>query len=440
MQKGVFIIISLICAGSLFAQKELLQSGPMNGYSEMREAAIWVQTKSHARVYIRYHDANNAGKKFHSNTVETMKCEAFTALLIADSVEPGRKYHYDLYINDVKVEIDYPLFFQTQKLWQYRNDPPEFSFVTGSGAYINEEAYDRPGKPYGGDYHIFESIAKSEPDFMLWLGDNVYLREPDWNSMTGIVNRYTHDRAIPEMQPMLGSMHHYAIWDDHDFGPNNSDRSFWNKENTLKAFELFWANPSYGVGDIKGAITAFQWADVDFFLLDNRYYRAPNYLEAGDKTMLGKEQLNWLKDALVSSHATYKLIVMGGQFLNTCEEYETYTNYGFKGERDHLINYIDEQNINGVVFITGDRHHSEISKLTTEKNKLEIYDITSSPFTSGAHKMASKENNQLRIQGSLITRRNYALISFKGPRNDRKLVLDYYDSDGKHLYNFEISR
>ena len=34
---------------------------------------------------------------------------------------------------------------QTQVLWDYRMDPPPFSFVTGSCAYINEAQYDRPG-------------------------------------------------------------------------------------------------------------------------------------------------------------------------------------------------------------------------------------------------------------------------------------------------------
>ena len=61
-------------------------------------------------------------------------------------------------------------------------DPPAFSFVTGSCAFINEAKYDRPGKPYGGGYEIFESMAADDPDMMLWLGDNIYLREVDFQS------------------------------------------------------------------------------------------------------------------------------------------------------------------------------------------------------------------------------------------------------------------
>ena len=60
---------------------------------------------------------------------------------------------------------------------------------------------------------------------MLWLGDNIYTREVDFYSLSGYQKRYTHTRNIKEMQPLLSNTHHYAIWDDHDYGPNNTDRS-----------------------------------------------------------------------------------------------------------------------------------------------------------------------------------------------------------------------
>ena len=163
--------------------------------------------------------------------------------------------------------------FQTQELWKWRTDPPDVKFIVGSCSYINEPKFDRPGEPYGSNFEIFKSINKKNPDFMLWLGDNTYLREPDWNSRTGFIKRYSHTRAFPELQPLLASTHHYATWDDHDYGPNNSDGSFWLKETASEIFKLFWGNPNYDITG-KGGITGFfQWSDLDFFLLDNRYHR-----------------------------------------------------------------------------------------------------------------------------------------------------------------------
>ena len=64
-----------------------------------------------------------------------------------------------------------------------------------------------------------------KPDFMLWGGDNFYYREPDY-TRTGMIHRNDHARAVKSMQPLLANVHQYAICDDHDYGPNDSDRSF----------------------------------------------------------------------------------------------------------------------------------------------------------------------------------------------------------------------
>ncbi|MBT3453481.1 MAG: alkaline phosphatase family protein, partial [Lentimicrobiaceae bacterium] len=226
---SLIAIIMVLSTMMCISQNELLQSGPMVGYSEMLEVPVWVQTKKAASVTMKYWNAENSDNIYMSNIFKTKKDDAFTALLIADSVTPGNKYFYDIYIDDEEIVLPYEKSFQTQSIWKWRTDPPNFSFVMGSGTYINEDRYDRPGKRYGDGYQIFNSMLELNPDFMLWLGDNVYLREPDWNSKTGIYHRYTHSRSTPEMQAFLASTHNYAILDDHDFGPNDSDRGFWNK-------------------------------------------------------------------------------------------------------------------------------------------------------------------------------------------------------------------
>ena len=436
---SLIAIIMVLSTMMCISQNELLQSGPMVGYSEMLEVPVWVQTKKAASVTMKYWNAENSDNIYMSNIFKTKKDDAFTALLIADSVTPGNKYFYDIYIDDEEIVLPYEKSFQTQSIWKWRTDPPNFSFVMGSGTYINEDRYDRPGKRYGDGYQIFNSMLELNPDFMLWLGDNVYLREPDWNSKTGIYHRYTHSRSTPEMQAFLASTHNYAILDDHDFGPNDSDRGFWNKNETLKAFELFWANPSYGVGDINGAITSFQWGDADFFLLDNRTYRSPDKRKTGEKTQLGEDQLQWLFDNLSSSQGTFKFVVMGGQFLSTSPTYESYTNYGFDKERKRIINYIYEENIKNVVFLTGDVHFSEVAVLR-KKGMPIIWDITSSPLNSGVNTKAKEKNNTLRIDESVIIERNFAELKLSGIIEERIIDITYFDGDGNKIWNYSISR
>lgn len=428
----LFLLISFSVS---FGQSEI-QSGPMVGYSAMREVGLWVQTKTDAEVFIKYWNTKEPQKKFSTNSVKTEKNKAFTAKLIADNLEPGQIYNYEVYVNNKKVSFNYELKFQTQKLWQWREDPPEFSFVTGSCFYVNEEKYDRPGKPYGSDYQIVESIHKSKPDFMLWLGDNYYLREADWDSWSGILHRITHTRSLPELQPLLGSVHHYAIWDDHDFGPNNSDRGYWNKEKTLEAFKLFWVNPSYGVCGNSGITTYFQWADVDFFLMDDRYFRAPNDLADDEKPYLGDEQIKWLIDNLVNSRAPFKIVAIGGQVLNPVSGRGIETYEMFKKEKEKLLNLLEKNKIEGVIFLSGDRHHSEVSKMERE-NSYPLYDITVSSFTAGVSP-GKNENNPYRI-GQSIDQHNFAKITVKGPRKNRELECNFYDIEGKFISGIKIS-
>lgn len=433
-------LITLLLAIALlpfagYSQERYLQAGPMVGYSEMREVLLWVQTNAPARVKFLYYEASKPGQKFSTAEVLTEKERAFTAKIPVENLEPGRQYQYELYINNQLVKRPYPLKFQTQKLWQWREDPPDFSFVAGSCAYVNEAQYDRPGEPYGGEYEIFSAIYQLQPDFMLWLGDNVYLREADWYSRSSILARYTHTRSLPELQPLWGSMHHYAIWDDHDYGPNDSDHSFRNKEHTLEAFRLFWGNPSFGIGGISGITTMFQWADVEFFLLDNRFHRTPNDRAGGERTVLGKAQLDWLIDALAASRAPFKFVVMGGQFLNPAAYWENYSTY--PEERSRILTLLAQENIKGVIFLTGDRHHTELSRLE-EDRKYPLYDLTVSPLTAGPNTRSANEPNYLRIPETYVNQRNFARLAVSGPRKERVLQIGNYDKTGRELWNFTI--
>ena len=419
---------------------EELINGPMVGYSTMKEVPVWVQTTGAATVQLSYWPVKDlTGDRIwevnlsYSEAITTSKNTGFTAKLIADKLEPGVEYRYQVSLNGKGVAEG---IFQTQVLWQHRTEPPDFTFSLGSCAYINEEAADRPGSEYGKDYHIFESIHDQDPDFMIWMGDNAYLRETDWNSMTGIWHRYTHSRNVPEMKELMANTHNYAVWDDHDYGPNNSDRSYVLKDSTLKVFNHFWANPGHGIHGQPGITTKFQWADCEFFLLDNRYFRSPNKRTDGVRTILGEQQLNWLIDQLINSNASFKFVVIGGQVLNTAAVYENYAT--FPRERKRIIEAIQTNNIKNVVFLTGDRHHSEVSVLK-EEGYPAIYDITSSPLTAGIHS-AADEGNDLRVPGSYVGDRSFGFISIDGERRNRRLTLQFKNSEGDILYDYSINR
>jgi len=427
------LLVFMFSFFALNAKDNLIQSGPMLGYADYREVLIWIQLKAKADVFAKYYDKDDKSKVYSTEIIATAKDNSFIAKMIADSVMPGKKYIYEIYVNGKKSDFDYDLEFQTPHNWKWKTEPPNFSFALGSCFYVNDEQWDRKGTPYGGEYFIMNSILEKKPDFMLWMGDNVYLREGDWNSKTGIYYRWTHSRSIPELQPLLASVHHYGIWDDHDYGPNDANRNYPFKNITKKAFQDFFGNPE---SHLQSNNFSFEWGDCEFFMMDNRWFKAPNEDTTKNKDYFGRFQLRWLTDNLLSSKAKFKFVVVGGQVLNPLKIYENYANHS--SERDQLLNLIRDYKIKGVVFLTGDRHFSEISKLDF-KNGTKCYDFTSSTLTAGPTIKGCEEKNPLRVEGKCYNQRNFGTINIFTENGKRKLKLITFDNTGKEVWNYIIS-
>ncbi len=406
----------------------------MNGYSEMREVMVWVQMTEACDVEMEYWIDSIPETKYRTRAITTSYDNAFVAHLLADNVEPSNRYQYHIYANGIQQTEGRELYFKTQTFWRWRTDPPEFSIAMGSCTYVNQPEYDRPGTPYGSNYQIFQTIQKDKPDMMLWLGDNIYLREADWFTKTGIQKRYTHTRNIPELQDFLASTHHYAIWDDHDFGPNDANRTFPHKDKTLDAFKLFWANNGYGTSNTGGITSAFQFNDVHFYLLDNRWNRTDQNLKTQDEQILGKEQIDWLIESLKYSRAPFKFVAIGGQVLNSEKVYENYANY--EDELAYLLNSIAEEGITGVIFLTGDRHHTELSHVNMKG--IDIYDLTVSPLTSGTHG-TNHESNANLVEGTEVHDHNYGLLNVSGPFRERVLNIQVKSTEGEIIWEKMIS-
>lgn len=431
------------------ANGRYLHSGPMLGYSEPKEVLLWVQTNAPASVKFAYWDEANPADRHETAEKATLKQEAFIAKLVADEVEPGKRYAYELLINGEVVPRPYPLRFQAKPVMRSFRGPggppasapasgPSLRIAAGSCYYANDPA-DPQGWNPGAEYPIFESIREKKPDLMLWLGDNVYMRDIDWTTRTGMLQRYGFGRAVRELQPLLGSVHHYAIWDDHDYGPNDADRSYRDKEIAREVFRLFWGNPAYGVEGRQGSRGVnyrFSWADVEFFLLDNRWNRSPNMRTGGRRQVLGEAQIEWLLDSLASSGASFKIVVMGGQVLNPARVAETYANY--PEEREELLRRIRAERVRGVLFLTGDRHYTDLSKLE-RPGTYPLYDFTVSPLTVSPSNGA-REANTLRVPGSYVQERNFATLDVGGPFGNRQLTLSVWSSRGEQKWTRTIQQ
>ncbi len=428
---GIAFAVMLLSIASK-AQKAKIIAGPMLGYVEKTEAMVWVQLSASIAVEWVLTPEGRTDSALVFGPVTGEAKDSFAVKIRATGLKPGKAYSSKIRLAGKASE---GFSFKTQPLWEYRSDPPTIKMALGSCAYINEPPFDRPGKPYGSNYKIFEAIAKQKPNLMMWTGDNTYLREIDWSSESGILHRYSHTRRLPEMQNLLKSCAHYAAWDDHDFGPNDADRSWYLKRQTKAAFEAFWPNPNFDVAETGGVSGAFSYGDIQVFMMDDRYNRAPNNWPDSTKDYWGDKQLNWLLESLSASKASFKLVVNGGQVLNPAKVHENMANYA--SERNKLLSELNRLKIKNVIFLTGDRHHTELTKLTLPN--ITLWDLTCSPLTSGTHP-PMQEGNYLQEPGTLVSEHNFGVLSFSGSLKNRLMKISILNSDGTVVWERELKR
>jgi alkaline phosphatase D len=432
---------------TLAAQGELL-IGPMLGYQTHREVAITLTTRDAAEVRLDYWISDRPETRRSLTHVDPWVSPAGgqPQQFVLPVLEMGATYDYAIIIDGEPAERAYPLTFRTQDQWEWRGPPPAFSFLFGSCAYINDPPYDRPGRPYGAGTTIFRHMADSGAEFMIWAGDNLYLRESDWSSASGIWYRFQKDFSHPDLQPLFARMPHYATWDDHDFGPNNSNRAYELKHVTLAAFTTHFANRTWGEPDNPGVYGKFQYGDAAFFLLDNRYHRDESEIDQdrhADKSMYGRRQVEWLLNNLAAMHegnnrrhSPIRFIVTGGQFTSDRTYPGAEGNHRYARERAEILDFIRHHRIPGVIFLSGDVHYTELVR-RDDLLDYPLYELTSSPLAAGAHSRPLGDD-PYRIAGTAVQTQNYCRIALSGPADDRVVTITCHGADGALLWTHAI--
>ena len=200
----------------------------------------------------------------------------------------------------------------------------------------------------------WELFLDQMPDIHITLGDTHYADTTDPSKQWKHHLKY---RALPRFSQVLRSVSNYAMYDDHDYGPNDSDGTAKGKEHSVVSWDQVWANPPAGTAQTKGAFFKFSRGDVDFFIVDGRYHRSPDKAPDDDKKrMLGDTQFKWLLDGLKASKAKFKVIASGSTLEHSKRDgWKIYT-----FSRHRLFDAIRENKIAGVLYCSGDIHRSYV--------------------------------------------------------------------------------
>lgn len=425
------LFFSLLLSGALFLPRyssgQSLASAPIQGHTTANSIKLWLMAKDAGQLRLVMRDGM---KSMGAKTVDVSGVKfwkGYAPITVEFlRLEPGKAYTLHIEVDGEPVEEVYEFStFEAEGLADYE-------FLLGSchlyATGIWKMAWPEKRK-------IFKSMAKQDTDFMLWLGDNVYLLFGEWEEAERFQKKFTKVRLDKQVNAFMRTRPNYAIWDDHDFGPDNSDSSFENKEATLANFQSFWPNPYFATDETEGIFSHFRYQDSEFFLLDDRYHR----IAEGQQQMLGAAQMAWLKERLSASQATFKFIASGSQVLNQANRYECFAMFP---EQQELLDFILEEKIEGVVFLSGDRHFTEVLMQRPE-NGYPLYEFTCSPMTSFLKRKAKKKDhpeqlNPQVVPGTLLVERNYGQVAISGPAEDRVCTLSVYDKKGKQQWEYQI--
>jgi alkaline phosphatase D len=406
-----------------------LMLGPMVGAVTPSSVPIWMQLSGdYFDAAVEYTTDPVAGPWKRTPVQRAKKADGYTTVIRMEGLQPDTTYHYRVMANG---KID--KYLRDMPPFQVRTAPAKpsrFRVAFGSCARIQSEA----------EQPIWRAIAQYNPDLFFWLGDNIY---GDSTVPEMLAQEYQRQRFVPSFQPIGRNVPQLAIWDDHDNGLDNFDRTNPIKQQSLQIFNQYWANPGAGLPNTPGVFFDYAYGGVDFIFLDDRYHRAPDADEdTPQKEFLGKGQFDWLCQRLKASKAPFKVLSCGSgwsRLKGTGGDSWS----GYLNERARLFNYIRDNKINGVVLLSGDTHYPYVACAPwSEQGGYDLYDLVSSALaqvlgedTGEMDKRIAQMLPDRMIRQPLLNINNAGILDFDMTGKTPTLRFNVIDVRGHELYS-----
>jgi alkaline phosphatase D len=454
---GMSLLPTLVI--SVLAQEEYNKSfeithGVASGEITNDSAVIWSRSNREAQMHVEYDISSDflQPKSLNSTSLANQTTD-YTARAMLEGLKPDTAYYYrvwfsrsDLYqdnSNSTLLSDSLSGTFRTAPAPDHSSPttkPISFIFAADLGGQRHCRQSDTGG------YSIFKNMKELSPDFFIANGDMIYaadkcpvegpsdnwknipgnfsgIADPDvnWTNIEQVRDTYLkhwqYNRADPYLQSFLQNVSMYSQWDDHevinDFGAlwqywnsfNKDRKDYANLVNEGRDAFFNYSPMNRNLDEKDRIYRSFNWGpNLDVFILDARSYRSPNNLADipnNNKTMLGSEQLHWLKQSLMDSSAIWKVIssdvpisvptganasILGRDGWANGNDTNYSSKTGFENELQQLLAFLDEINIKNIVFVTTDVHFPANILYEIDANgdgdKLIFHELISGPLSA----------------------------------------------------------
>jgi alkaline phosphatase D len=379
--------------GSGAGAAEPFAEGVASGDVTSTSAVLWTRAygRSDVDLIIAPEDDGVDSAEARTHTLETSAGCDFTVKVRVSGLRPDTRYLYVFRSVDRATE---PGVFTTAPAADAAA-PVRFVFSGDSdGTYA--------GLPQESRFDVLIPALDEGAQFFVYFGDTIYAdRAPNATTLDGYRGKYLLGRSFPALRRIFTFAPTYNMWDDHevvnDFAGTTADPAMFAAGR--RAFQEYM--PIDNFDDASVMYRSVRWGkELEMFILDERSYRSPSAapactgasgnpdpLPAGaapdaaaqlaavravaqlppppdgcldaindpSRTLLGAEQKAWLKKQLTASDATWKVIinpvpVQALAFL----PYDRWD--GYAAERRELLEFIRDNGLKNVVFLTTDFH------------------------------------------------------------------------------------
>jgi alkaline phosphatase D len=290
---------------------------------------------------------------------------------------------------------------------------------------------------------FWKPLLACRPDLFIFCGDNIY---SDTYKMDLQWSKYQQLAGQPGFQALRMQCPVLAVWDDHDYGLNDSGAEFREKVASRQNFLRFWGTPSNAPrwraqGIYDAPVYGPPGRRVQVLLLDTRYNRGPLVKSAEraadggpyqvtrdtNIALLGEAQWHWLEREL-KKPAEIRLLVSSIQLAADDHHWESWSR--LPHERARLLDLLRRTGAAGVIALSGDRHHAELCVLKSALVGYPLYDLTSSGLNM-THHDAKPEPGRRRVVKEAVYDNNFGLVRIDWTAKDPLISLEIVTAEGR---------
>ncbi|GAX62221.1 phosphodiesterase/alkaline phosphatase D, partial [Candidatus Scalindua japonica] len=372
------------------------------GHTTNDSVRIWVRGKD--RYPVAFITVNGSGNYMETRSIELEERHGYTGVVVFGDLKDNEEYQCEVKFGVTVKDIEKPdhLVDFGHCSGRFRTFPKEESATTTFLlASCNLHTFGWFISPDPAYQRLIDLVKTENVDFMIHCGDQIYYdvgfglgrSAPDIEEYREkYIDAWGDSRPTRKLLTMLP---HYMMLDDHemvnDFS-NDMDSSRYGattweiKAKSLQVYREFQHihNPqTYGT---QALYYNFSHSHVRFFALDCRTERFSDMC-SGQNRMILDNQMEHLKEWLSADENRQKVkfiissVPFVGEVINNNDKW---CGVPFRKQREEVMEFLLDEQISGVTFLTGDMHCSyhgalTITDINDPEKEIVVHELMSSP-------------------------------------------------------------